>query len=100
MAFRGSRIFGLVATLLVFPTIASAPRGISPNAPTTFTVNSTADSSDASPGDGICDAGAGVCTLRAAIEEANANVGADTIHFNIGTGAQTISPATVYPALT
>ena len=37
-----------------------------------FLVNSTADSSDSTPGDGVCNAGGGACTLRAAIEEANA----------------------------
>jgi len=44
-----------------------------------FTVNSTADLVDANVGDGVCDAGGSVCTLRAAIQEANAVVGADTI---------------------
>jgi len=52
----------------------------------TFTVDSTADLKDAGI-DGVCD-GAPIpavktCTLRAAIEEANANPGADTIRFNI-----------------
>src|SRR6266404_9336177 len=36
----------------------------------TFVVNSTADTHDANPGDGICDDGTGACTLRAAAEEA------------------------------
>lgn len=36
-----------------------------------FTVNSTADTSDNSLGDGICQTAGAVCTLRAAIEEAN-----------------------------
>src|SRR5687767_8966754 len=47
-----------------------------------FTVNSTADSPDLNPGDGLCKArvnGQDVCTLRAAILEANASPGADTI---------------------
>src|SRR5207248_11767028 len=36
-----------------------------------FVVNSTGDGDDAFPGDGVCEtqAGSGVCTLRAAIEE-------------------------------
>ncbi len=40
----------------------------------TFTVNSTSDAHDANPGNGRCETapGNGVCTLRAAIEEANA----------------------------
>jgi CSLREA domain-containing protein len=45
-----------------------------------FYVNSTADEPDANPGDGTC-AGSpsGLCTLRAAIQEANALAGSDTI---------------------
>ena len=47
----------------------------------TFTVNSSADTVDAVPGNGACaDAGAN-CTLRAAVMEANALAGADTIAF-------------------
>lgn len=91
MSLRGSSIaLFLLAALLLCPTDAAAA---------TFTVNSVGDASDATPGDGLCDAGGSVCTLRAAIEEANANAGADTIHFSIGTGAQTIASATAYPAI-
>src|SRR5688500_39081 len=101
MALRGPRIFGFAAGLLVttalLPTVSSAPRQVRPNSPQTFTVNSTADASDAMPGDGICDSGGSVCTLRAAIEEANANTGADTINFSIGAGPQIIEPATTLP---
>jgi hypothetical protein len=68
-----------------------APRRVAPHAAATFVVNSIGDASDAVPGDGVCDAGAGVCTFRAAVEEANANAGADSIHFSIGTGAKTIA---------
>lgn len=46
----------------------------------TFTVNDFNDGKDASPGDGICKtSGTGLCTLRAAIEEANALPGTDEI---------------------
>ncbi len=51
----------------------------------TFTVDSTADVNDAVPGDGICSDGSGSCTLRAAISEANALTGADTIILPAGT---------------
>lgn len=46
-----------------------------------FTVNSTADATDFTPGNGICETAIGnrICTLRAAIQEANALPGADTI---------------------
>jgi CSLREA domain-containing protein len=82
-------------------------------APTTFTVNSTGDQNDLDfPGgtfdgssDGACDVDSGTagdqCTLRAAIQEANATTDADTINFNIGgSGVKTISPATSLPSIT
>jgi CSLREA domain-containing protein len=63
-------------------------------------VNSTGDGSDASPGNGVCATSTGTCTLRAAINEANARSGADTINFNIaGTGVQTIQLASALPTL-
>lgn len=59
----------------------------------TLTVDSILDTSDGTPGDGNCDDGAGNCTLRAAIEEANVLAGPDTINFNIpGAGVHTITP--------
>ncbi|MEI8223570.1 MAG: peptidoglycan-binding domain-containing protein [bacterium] len=59
----------------------------------TFTVNSNLDSSDAQI-NSICDDGAGNCTLRAAIEESNANSGTvDTINFATG---MTITPTAGY----
>ncbi len=62
----------------------------------TFTVNNNGDASDASAGNGTCATAGAVCTLRAAIEEANALSGADTINFSIGTGLVTISPTSDY----
>ncbi len=51
----------------------------------TFQVNNTGDASDVAPGDGICDSDAMVsgaqCSLRAAIEEANAHAGSDVVTF-------------------
>lgn len=44
-----------------------------------FVVNSTLDEVDAAPGNGTCETSSGACTLRAAIQEANANGTADTI---------------------
>ncbi len=49
----------------------------------TFDVDSLADAVDSSPGDGACDTGTGVCTLRAAIMESNAQPGSDTITFSV-----------------
>lgn len=48
-----------------------------------FTVDSLADSADINAGDGLCDDGSGACSLRTAIEEANALGGADTIGFSV-----------------
>ena len=59
----------------------------------TFTVDSTTDASDTSPGDGICLATTGGCSLRAAVEEANALPGADGISLASGTHVLTASPS-------
>jgi CSLREA domain-containing protein len=56
-----------------------------------FTVDSTLDAVDAAPGDGLCATGGGVCTLRAAIQEANALAGSDTIVVPAGTYTLTIA---------
>ena len=47
-------------------------------------VNNDGDATDAAPGDGVCEtaAGNGICTLRAAVGEANALAGDDTIVFD------------------
>ncbi len=50
----------------------------------TLFVNSFADVVDATPGDGFSDDGSGLSTLRAAIMEANALPGADTIVLGAG----------------
>ncbi len=59
----------------------AAPAG----AQVTFTVDNAMDVNDATPGDGICLATGGGCTLRAAITEANAVAGADTVVVPAGT---------------
>lgn len=83
-------------------------------ATTTFTVNSTGDARDFTVEDGKCftgsfRSGVEVCTLRAAIEQANATNGADEIDFGILTfsdgncnsltGVCTIAPASGLPAI-
>ena len=64
-----------------------------------FTVASPpyTDAPDAAPGDGTCADAAGVCTLRAAIQEANELAGPDTITLPEGTHTLTIPPATIDP---
>jgi CSLREA domain-containing protein len=51
-----------------------------------FTVTTTADGADAAPGDGVCEMtpGAGDCSLRAAIMEANAESGSNDIEIGDG----------------
>ncbi|MEZ4701661.1 MAG: NosD domain-containing protein [Rhodothermales bacterium] len=68
-------------------------------------VNATEDDGDQNPGDGSCDTGSMVdgqpaCTLRAAIEEANATEENETITFAIpGTGPFVIEPTRALPDL-
>ena len=98
----------LVAALLaVSPMITAKPA----HAAETFTVTRADDSEDPDPGDGECGflAGRGgrTCSLRAAIEQANASPGLDAIEFNISDGpnlpgkeVKTIRPASPLPEIT
>ena len=60
----------LAATFLLSTTTVSAQNG-----PLRLVVTSGADTRDVNPGDAVCDDGSGDCTLRAAVDEANANGG-------------------------
>ena len=106
----------LLAALMVASFLLTA----SPAYAKTLTVNSTKDRVDERPGNGRCSTGVIIqhkrggiereCTLRAAIEEANATTEADTINFGIlrrrGTNCSattkvcTISPASPLPKIT
>ncbi len=72
-----------------------------PQTTPTFVVNSTGDAPDAHI-DGTCSTSSpGTCTLRAAIQEANAAGAAAEIDFNIaGGGTQAIAPQSALPPLT
>src|SRR5262249_31170840 len=59
----------------------------------TFTVDSTLDQTDAVPGDGVCASAGNVCTLRAAVMEANAYPGGDAIILPAGTFPLTLAGA-------
>jgi hypothetical protein len=67
--WRWAPRLGLVALLLATGRVQAAD----------FTVDANGDGVDAQPGDGMCATAAGACTLRAAVQEANALPGADTI---------------------
>jgi CSLREA domain-containing protein len=82
----------LVTLTLIAAIAAAAPAAEAATA--TYTVNSTADHPDSAPGDDQCVADpdgplgplpplAGVCTLRAAMEESNADAEPSLINFNI-----------------
>ena len=70
--------------------------------PATFVVNHTGDAADANLADGVCQtATAGQCTLRAALQQASASTGKNTINFNIsGAGSHTIQPGSALPEIT
>ncbi len=94
----------LLAALMAASFLLTA----SPAYAKTLTVNSTADRGDQTPGDGKCFTGnvlviGDECTLRAAIQESNADNNAptvDKISFDIpSTGVNTISPASQLPAI-
>src|SRR5438552_2553079 len=72
-------------------TLASLLLAVAPAAAAMFTVNDTADAVDAAPGDGTCATAGARCTLRAAIQEANAHTGPDTIMVPAGTYLLTIA---------
>lgn len=83
-----------VISCLILLFIVGVSNGAAhPQAGATFTVDSTADAVDANPGDGTCATAAGGCTLRAAVQEANALPGADTIILPSGTYTLTIPGA-------
>ena len=74
----------LAAALLLWVGAAGEAR-----AGAAFAVDSTADAHDASPGDGTCATATVTCTLRAALEEADALAGADTV--SVPAGLYTLS---------
>ncbi len=68
----------------------------------TYTVRSNGDETDANPGDGICANLLGRCTLRAALQEANATPGTQWIHFSMRSvfaRPPTISPNSALPVI-
>ena len=89
-----ARLTVVLAVIVAAAALAALPARPA-RASATFTVTSTADTGDATP-DGVCD----TCTLREAIEEANANPGADAIAFDIpGQGPHTIRPDSELPPI-
>src|SRR5262249_37756078 len=111
-AFRGARGWvmrlriGFAAVVVVFASVTPTVRAAAISVPPlTFVVNSLLNGGDNDTTDTICNSSShGVtCTLRAAIDQANAHhetIGRDAIHFSIGSGEQTIKPLSALPAIT
>ncbi len=78
--------------LALLVTLAFIAFSVNANA-ATFVVNTTADTQDATAGNGICADSGGACSLRAAITEANALAGADIITLPAGIYTQTLVAA-------
>jgi CSLREA domain-containing protein len=86
----------IVACALLWPAVAAAE---------TFTVNTTADEVDATLGNFTCFTAAEKCSLRAAVEEANASAGEfDSIEFEEGVfsgdGGSVIALGSALPTIT
>ena len=86
----------LAAALL--PTLLAAPSAGAAGG--RYVVTSTDDAVDATLGDGLCRTSAGTCTLRAALQQDQADGGPSTIAFAIpGSGARTIRLGSALPTL-
>ena len=85
-----------VATMLTYGLTTTAA-----HAANTYTVNDLGDQPDITHGNGICETGAGngICTLRAAIEESDADGIDSTIKFAVPS-LFTIAPNSALPAIT
>lgn len=76
----------------VFSIVVVSFAAIADAGAATFVVDTTSDTLDAKPGNGVCaDAVDGHCSLRAAIQESNALSGADIIELPAGVFALTIA---------
>lgn len=77
------RLLSCLATLLMAASASAA----------TFEVDDVADGVDVAPGDGSCATALATCTLRAAVQEANALAGDDRVRVPAGTYELTIAGA-------
>lgn len=76
MLHRCFRLMSLFCALMPIFALPAAAQAL-------FTVNDGGDAVDIVIGDGVCATSGGVCTLRAAIQEANASPAFDTIMFSV-----------------
>lgn len=81
-----ARSFRFLFYITLFAVFSLALVTTTPAHAASFNVTTTLDGADINPGDGICRSNVGTrCTLRAAIQEANALMGVDTINVPAGT---------------
>jgi CSLREA domain-containing protein len=92
------RSFNLLVILALFLSLLGSAVTVTPARATSFTVNTTNDAIDANPGNSICADATGNCSLRAAIQEANALAGADTII--LPDGLYTLTLGSTLPTVT
>src|SRR4051794_2271160 len=80
------------AFLMVFSPVPINAQNdsLKPDSGTLFVVNTTADTQDVNPGNSICADSNGMCSLRAAITEANAIGGPNEITLPAGTYTETL----------
>jgi predicted outer membrane repeat protein len=83
----------MIRTMLAVAALAALAGSPRDAAAVNFNVNDTTDLVDAAPGDGACATAAATCTLRAAVQEANALAGADQITLAAATYALTLNGA-------
>jgi len=98
----GRRISTLLILIALLGLLGMQPASATPRA-VTYIVNSNADLPDANPGDFICDTNwppVGLCTLRAAIQEANLDGTYSTINFASKFQGTNRIPGCSLPALT
>ncbi|MEA2487461.1 MAG: hypothetical protein QOF16_1115, partial [Actinomycetota bacterium] len=92
----GGIVFSIVSVFASYVFLAASAHAATPP-PADYTVNTIADGPDANPGDSVCDANTesegDQCTLRAAIQETNADPGSQQIAVPGGDGPFTLTTA-------
>jgi uncharacterized repeat protein (TIGR01451 family) len=89
---KNPRLLPLAVVLFLLAVIVEAGQAAGP-----FSVNVFTDSIDANTGDGVCANATGFCSLRAAIEQANASGGSTTITLPAGTYNLSLGELSVAP---
>jgi len=84
----GYTLISLTLALAASSPVAMAPQVAHAAGP--YVVDTTLDAPDSTPGDGVCNDGAGHCTVRAAIQEAFSDIGPTNITFSSTLAGSTI----------